>query len=228
MPNLRVVTYNIRHGLGLDDRVDLERVGRVISELEADLVGLQEVDRGWRRSGNMDQARYLAEILDMNHVFAPAISRGTAQYGNAILSRYPIVFWEYFPLESRWEPRVLVRAVIETGGIRLNFYTTHLGLWRRERMRHINDVLLPVISRERRVILTGDFNCGPDSPEMRKLTGVLRDASPPEGQYTFPSAGPTKRIDYVLYTGDWDAVESRVVSAEASDHNPVLTDFSWT
>ncbi len=228
MPDLRVVTYNIRHGLGLDDRIDLDRVGKVIRELGADLVGLQEVDRGWRRSGNMDQARYLAGIMDMNYVFAPAISRGTAQYGNAVLSRYPILFWESFPLKSLWEPRVLVRAVIETSGIRVNFYTTHLGLSRRERMRHINDVVLPVVSKGRRVILTGDFNCGPDSPEMQKLTGVLRDARPPEGQFTFPSANPAKRIDYILYTGSWDAVESRVFSADASDHNPVLTVFSWT
>jgi len=228
MPDLRVVTYNIRHGLGLDDRVDLNRVGEVIRELGADLVGLQEVDRGWRRSGNIDQARYLAGIMDMKYVFAPAISRGPAQYGNAILSRYPILFWESFPLKSMWEPRVLARAVIETSGIRVNFYTTHLGLSRRERMRHINDVVLPAVSKQSRVILTGDFNCGPDSPEIRKLTGVLRDARPPEGQFTFSSANPTKRIDYILYTGSWDAVESRVYSADASDHNPVLTILSWT
>ncbi|MGE5543932.1 MAG: endonuclease/exonuclease/phosphatase family protein [Bacillota bacterium] len=228
MPNLRVATYNIRHGLGLDGKVDLARVGQVIRELEVDLIGLQEVDKGRRRSGNVDQARCLAELMNMRYIFAPAISRGTSQYGNAILSRYPILFWESFPLKSIRESRILVRAVIEVSGNRLNFYTTHLGLSRRERMRHINDVVLPVISSGKRTILTGDFNCRPDSPEMQILTGVLHDACPPAGQHTFPSHNPKERIDFVMYSGSWDTVESLVFPADASDHNPVVTVFTWT
>lgn len=228
MPILRVATYNIRHGLGLDGRVDMERVGQVIRDLGVDLIGLQEVDKGWRRSGYVDQARFLAEMMNMNYVFAPAISRGFSQYGNAILSRYPIAFWESFLLTSLPETRALVRTVIELGSSRVNFYTTHLGLNQRERMRHINDVVLPVISTGSRAILTGDFNCLPDSPEMQRLAGLLQDASPPVGQYTYPSSNPKERIDFVMYTGSWDLVESQVFGADASDHNPLLTVFNWT
>ncbi|MGI6550782.1 MAG: endonuclease/exonuclease/phosphatase family protein [Syntrophomonadales bacterium] len=228
MPNLRVATYNIRHGLGLDGKMDLDRVGRVIADLEVDLIGLQEVDKGWRRSGYVDQARYLAQQLGLNYVFAPALSRRSAQYGNAVLSRYPITFWEAFPLPSLREPRVLVRAVIQVAGRRLNFYTTHLGLNQRERLKHINEVVLPAISLSRRSILTGDFNCLPDSPEMTRLTQVLEDACPPADQYTYPSQDPSERIDFVMYAGVWDAVESQVHPADASDHNPVLTVFDWS
>jgi len=227
MPNLRVATYNIRHGQGLDGGVDLNRVEQVIRDLEVDLIGLQEVDKGWRRSGYVDQARCLAEGMHMEYVFAPAITRGTSQYGNAILSRYPIAFWESFPLKSLRETRVLVRTVVMAAGRRINFCTTHLGLNQRERMRHINEVLLPVINSARRVILTGDFNCRPDSPEMQRLTGVLQDACPPAEQLTFPSNNPAERIDFVMYTGSWRLVESQVIPADASDHNPVLTVFEW-
>ena len=222
-----MATYNIRHGLGLDDRVDVDRVGRVIEDLEVDLIGLQEVDQGWRRSGNVDQARYLAQLVGMKHVFAPALSRGAAQYGNAVLSRHPIIFWESFPLKSLRESRVLVRAVIQADGKRINFFTTHLGLNQRERMGHINDVVLPAVTG-RRAILTGDFNCRPDSLELQRLTEVLQDACPPAGQYTFPSGDPSERIDFVMYTGTWDAVESQVFPSDASDHNPVRTVFDWS
>lgn len=227
MPNLRVATYNIRHGEGLDGKVDLDRVGQVISDLAVDLIGLQEVDKGRKRSGNVDQARYLAQLMDMKYVFAPAFHRGTSQYGNAILSRFPILFWESFPLKSLRESRVLVRAVIEVAGRRLNFFTTHLGLNQRERLRHIDYVVLPVIRSSRRAILTGDLNCLPDSPEMRRLTEVLQDANPPAGQFTFPSHTPSERIDFVMHTGGWQMAEARVYPAEASDHNPLQVVFGW-
>ncbi len=223
---MRVATYNIRHGEGLDGIVDLNRVGQVISDLEVDLIGLQEVDKGWKRSGNTDQARYLAKLMGMNYVFAPAFNKGTSLYGNAILSRFPILFWESFPLNSLLEPRVLVRIVIEVEGKRLNFFTTHLGLSKRERLRHIDHKVLPVITSSRRVILTGDFNCLPDSLEMQRLKKVLQDACPPEGQFTYPSHAPSERIDFVMHSGDWDSVQAQVHSAQTSDHYPLRVVFS--
>jgi len=223
---LRVGTYNIRHGMGLDEKVDLDRVAEVIRGLRVDIIGLQELDKGWRRSGRVDQAQHLARLLGMNYVFAPGLNRGTAQFGNAVLSRYPVVFWEAYPMKSLREPRVLLRAVIEFEGRRINFYTTHLGLNQRERLRHIEEILVPALRSGRHIILTGDFNCLPESLEMIRLTQVLQDACPPPDQFTFPSHAPRERIDYILYSGGLVREQVVVHQADASDHNPLIAVFN--
>lgn len=95
--DLRVCTYNIHAGTGVDGHRDLERIGDVIRGVDPDLVGLQEVDRNRERSNHVDQTRFLADYLEMTSVFEPAIewspttgSGGeTPAYGVATLSPYP-------------------------------------------------------------------------------------------------------------------------------------------
>lgn len=218
---LRVGTYNIRHGLGMDGRVDLERVGRVIREMELDVIGLQEVDRFWKRSSWEDQAAELAKMTGMDHCFGPAMQRGTSQYGNAVLSRYNICSWEALRMPSLRESRGFLHTIIDAGGNRFAFCNTHLGLSRGERMDHIRRIILPALGTGP-VVLAGDFNSRPESPEVILLGQHLHDSLPPVGFPTFPADFPRDRIDYVMYSRGFELVSAEVVQQQASDHHPLL------
>ena len=130
---ITVMTYNVRHGRGIDGRVDLERIAAVIRESEADIVALQEVDRYWWRSGMEDQIRRLGEKLEMSWVYAPAIAAGWMQYGNAVLSRFPLVEGEMVLLPGWREPRNMMRVLVEIDGVPVELINTHLGVHAGER-----------------------------------------------------------------------------------------------
>lgn len=84
------MTYNIRHGRGMDMVIDLERLADVIRKADADIVGLNEVDIETERSGGVDQAGRLGELLGMHVVYGPNIEYQGGLYGNALLCRYPV------------------------------------------------------------------------------------------------------------------------------------------
>ncbi|MFI6497945.1 endonuclease/exonuclease/phosphatase family protein [Nonomuraea typhae] len=232
---LRVATFNIHHGRGPDDRLDLGRVADVIRAGGAVVAGLQEVDRHWSpRSAFADQAAWLAADLGMNVVFcanldldppAPGIPR--RQYGTAVLSRFPIRDSgnTFLPGSPVGERRGLLRATIVVHGVPVQVCTTHLqdddpaG-----RLRQARAVRALVTGRPGPVILTGDFNALPDAPEIRVLTRSLRDAWPGPGPGpTFPAAG--SRIDYVFTSPDIEVMSAAVVPCDASDHLPVFVDL---
>ena len=223
---LRVLTYNIHHGEGTDGLFDYRRLADRIGGLEPDVVALQEVDRGTRRAGGVDQAGRLAEMLGMEAVYGVAMPFDGGHYGQAVLSRFPIGSRETHPLPFAFgeEPRILLRARIEPGnGLpAFDFLGTHLchqnGETRRGQIRQIRSVLrsgdgVPAI-------LAGDFNARPDSPEMEEmLSGGWIDAVAPDSE-----------IDYVLFhrKDAWriesvEVVDDRVVS----DHPPVLVVLKW-
>ena len=99
-PSMRIATYNIRHGRGSDDVLDLDRTARAIAALDADIVALQEVDEKVRRSGNVDQAATLGKVLGMYHAFGSFMDYDGGRYGLAILSRWPIESFESWRLPT--------------------------------------------------------------------------------------------------------------------------------
>src|SRR5882762_1627926 len=88
---LRIMTYNIHTGVGMDKKLDLQRIADVINHERPDLVGLQEVDRGVKRTGGVDEIAELARLTKMEYAFAHNLDYQGGQYGVAILSRYPIL-----------------------------------------------------------------------------------------------------------------------------------------
>src|SRR5438132_10415788 len=88
---IRVMTYNIHVGIGMDKKLDLARIAGVINAHHPDLVGLQEVDRGVTRTGRVDEIAELAKLTRMNYDFAFNLRYQGGQYGVAILSRFPIM-----------------------------------------------------------------------------------------------------------------------------------------
>jgi len=128
---LRVAAYNIKHGQGMDGEVDLERVADVLRALDADVITLQEMDRGVERTEGVDQATRLGELLGMDAYFGDFMPYQGGHYGMAVLSRLPVVASRNHRLPDGDEPRsaLEVRVAVGSGGtevsvVGIHFYRT--------------------------------------------------------------------------------------------------------
>jgi endonuclease/exonuclease/phosphatase family metal-dependent hydrolase len=236
---LRVASFNIHHGVGIDGRLDLERVAAVIEDARPDVVGLQEVDRHLgRRSGFVDQAAWLRDRIGLEVVFGANIDAdpktpGAArrQYGTAILSRHGIVEWRntLLPRPEGGEQRGLLEAVIELDGLRVRAFTTQLQ--NRSQVERLDQIAVTrsiVAQAAEPVVLVGDLNATPGSPEIAAITEDLADAWAAAGTgngFTFDARTPHGRIDYVLTSRDVVARTAEVVASHASDHLLVVADL---
>ena len=161
---LRVLTYNIHHGEGSDGKFDYERLAGKIDELRPDVALLQEVDRGTKRAGGVDQAARLAELTGMESVFGRAMPYEGGEYGLAILSRFPIERFETYPLPFDFgqEPRSLLRArIVPDNGLPVfDCWATHLCHQSEDsRVRQAKQIRW--VTREfdnAPAVLAGDFN----------------------------------------------------------------------
>jgi len=246
---LRVLSYNIHHGEGMDRRLDLDRIAGVIRDAKADLVALQEVDRSTTRTGNVDQAARLAELTKLNGVFGEAMPFAGGGYGNAILSRWPIgkTSTVKLPSGAAEEPRCLLVATVELGtaaaGARsIRFGATHLNHRNAaERLQQAKAIRAALDHPDHQphppTLVAGDLNAAPQSEEIKFLTAAYLDATakpvPQEGAnpaeppkwLTSPADRPRSKIDYILAAppAAWKVVEAAVIpETVASDHRPVL------
>ncbi|MEG6614970.1 endonuclease/exonuclease/phosphatase family protein [Peptococcaceae bacterium 1198_IL3148] len=224
--SLRVLTHNIRHGLGLDNKVSLERIAWNILTSKAEICGIQEVDRFLPRSGLINQAKSLANLCGMSYAFGANVGWSRlAAYGTAILSRYPIIAVHNYPLPGTGEKRGLLKVVIEKDNLIINFFTTHLTLNAEERIAQvaaINEVLATV---EGPVILTGDFNEEVTGKAVSLLlSGGMFNCLPQNGADipTYPATNPQKQIDYIFAKGQWQVALAKVINSRGSDHLPYL------
>jgi endonuclease/exonuclease/phosphatase family metal-dependent hydrolase len=239
---LRLMTYNVHRCVGVDRRLDVERVAEVIADMQPDVVALQELDVGRKRTGGVDQAHRLAEILGMRSHFHAALSVENERYGDAILTALPEKLIKAGPLPGYHrlkglEPRGALWVCLDLGDDRrLQVINTHLGLVPREQQIQaaalIGEKWLASEAFTPPAVLLGDFNATPFSATYRLLCSVLRDAQADCGKAptaTFPSGFPLLRIDHVFLAG-----EIKVVSVEspydararvASDHLPLVVEL---
>lgn len=232
---LRVMSYNIRHGRGLDDRVDLARIAAVIHEARADVVLLQEVDRGTQRTDRRDLAAELAALSGMHAVFSRNIPYQGGEYGNATLSHFPVVAWTnlHFRMLRPGEQRGLLRVTAEVPGHgRVQFWNTHIDYRPddAERLSNVTEINALLDRTADPVILGGDFNDTPGSRVHAALGERWQDAWLVAGEgdgFTIPAERPAKRIDF-LWTprgSSWRAARAWVPETEASDHRPLVVEF---
>lgn len=223
-PELRVATYNIFAG-----KLGIPAVAQELSSLEADVIGLQEVDRGTRRSGGVDVLQQLAKRLDLYSAFASAMDFDGGQYGVALLSRSPLsqVRVVRLPAPLGAEPRVLLMASTEIRGVTWTVATTHLsshldGHPLEQVHSKQNRVVAETLGGRPRTLLLADLNTEANASSMIPLTMVGSLAGLEEGP-TYPADSPQKRIDHILYSQDLVGLESQVVCGKASDHCALVT-----
>ena len=237
---LRVFTYNIRHGRGLDDQIDLRRIADVIREKDPHLVTLQEVDVGVERSCRFDIMQILSGYLDMEPIFNENIPHQGGSYGNGILSALPVLSERnlHFIQPEGGEQRGLLTAEVEFHEVRIVLMSTHLDN-RREENRKVSVEQIIETKRAYRgapIIATGDFNAIPGSPTHIRMKEYFDDVWEKVGEgdgYTFHAANPTRIIDFFFYTNnlveDGNArlrvVKMEVIESDASDHFPIYAEF---
>ncbi|OGX68310.1 MAG: hypothetical protein A2189_01890 [Paenibacillus sp. RIFOXYA1_FULL_44_5] len=156
--SLKVMTFNIRHAKGMDNKINLDAVAWEIHKSQADLVALQEVDRFMPRSGFQDQARSLANMLNMQWCFSPSLHLGKFQYGNAVLSRYPIVESSAERIPGIWEKRSILTATINIHNHLLTIVNTHLGVMPSERKKQFFLLMNKLNRIMGTALVMGDFN----------------------------------------------------------------------
>jgi endonuclease/exonuclease/phosphatase family metal-dependent hydrolase len=228
---LRVVSYNIKHGQGNDKVVDLERSASVIRAQRPDIVGLQEVDDRTERSGKVPQAERLGELLGMHHAFGRFMDYRGGAYGMAILTRQPIVATHSIPLPEGNEPRIAlaVQTRVGTGPSEsLTIVNVHFD-WVSDdgfRFAQAGAVAKYLDGLRTPFILLGDFNDLPESRTLALFKARAGEARKPEAdRFTFSAEAPAREIDYIFFAppSQWRAREVKVVDERvASDHRPVL------
>ncbi|MBM3782885.1 MAG: endonuclease [Acidobacteria bacterium] len=223
---IRVLTYNIHHGKGVDGKLDFARIGRVIREAKPDIVSLQEVDVRTERVGGRDTVRELERLTGMRGVFGSSMSYGGGAYGNAILVNGQVLGSRVFPIEysPNMEPRSIL--MVETRPYRcaadIAFLAAHFDhRSEQDRMAGAELANLPIGLP---AILAGDLNAPPDDPVLSVLSEKWGTSTAAESP-TVPVDTPKKQIDFILFRPKkgWEVVEARVLEeAVASDHRPLL------
>jgi endonuclease/exonuclease/phosphatase family metal-dependent hydrolase len=240
---IRVVTYNIHHGEGLDREVDLKRIANLLLAVEPHIVALQELDQGTRRTKGVDQPAELAKLTGMQMHFGRNIDFEGGGYGTGVLTKLPVRKHESVKLKSFYPPTeknpeqrgVQILEIGENDKTELLFLCTHLDYRPpdEERMASAKTINELIEKRNEPAIIAGDFNAKPDSKPIEefrkqwKVAGLQAEAKAPNAVplLTFPAEKPDRWIDYVMVrpAEEWEVVEVRVLEESvASDHRPLL------
>jgi endonuclease/exonuclease/phosphatase family metal-dependent hydrolase len=253
---MRMATFNILHGRSVHDgAVQLDRLEESVRRIDADVLALQEVDCDQPRSAMADLTALAAQAMGaVTHRFVAAIAGtpgatwmaatgreqpGTAAYGIALLSRFPVQSWQVvrlpripmtFPMYLREpnkvlmvneEPRAAMVARLETPLGLMTVANTHLSFvpgWNRVQLRHLVRDLRGFGGPR---VLMGDLNMTPS--RAKRWCGMRSLGTGP----TFPSDNPERQLDHIL-TDDptLQAVESQVLELPISDHRALVVDVS--
>lgn len=227
---VRVLCYNVHHGAGVDGKLDLPRIAKVIQSVKPDLVALQEVDKGAGRSGRVDQAAELARLTGMRHVFGANIPLQGGHYGNAVLSRLPIAGRRnhLLPNVDSGEQRGALEVHFKGPGKQpLRLFATHLDHRRPDKERLASAVFLNAMADKQNTaptLLAGDLN---DVLGSRVLKEFQKAWTPTNVRPmpTSPAGKPIRQIDFILFrpAARWKVIETKVLDeAEASDHRPIF------
>ena len=223
-----IMTYNLHNGFNTKGKLNLEEIAQVIESNNPDIVALQEVSRGWVVSGRVDMLAWLSQRLHMPYVFDPTAD---PFWGNAILSRYPILAYsrEELPPRNLFILRGFIAALIDVGNDKqIKVIATHFHhLEGQTDIRQLqSQTILDFLAGLDRTVLLGDLNAEPTDQEIAMLYQArLRDAGArmdPELAYTFTSDNPHQRIDYIWVSSDLRVRDVQVPLSTASDHLPVV------
>lgn len=225
---LRAASYNIHRCVGADGRCRPERVAQVIRELDAAVIGLQEVD--WKAAtgpdGAASQAEFLAHLAGYTAIEGPNLLDQCGHYGNMLLTRFPVRRVTRLRLRtSRREPRGAIDAEIDCDGLPLRVLVTHLGLGLRERQVQAAQLARRIARRPRLpTLLLGDLNDWiVGNPTIRPLINSSERAGRPR---SFPAQWPVFALDRILGWGLGAPLRIHAhrspAARAASDHLPVL------
>jgi len=221
---IRVMTYNLHNGFDPNGHLGMEAIAQVIAAQNPDIVALQEISRGWVVNGSLDMLVWLSQRLEMPYVYGPT---SDPLWGNALLSRYPILDSELvaLPTDDLLLRRGFIWAKVDVGaGQPLNVIATHYhhpGDGSAVRVMQ-SEAIVEYWDGANRTLIMGDLNAEPDAPEMQLLRQAgfadALDLTAVQPGYTYPATGPTKRIDYIWLSPNLVASQVIIPADLASDH----------
>jgi endonuclease/exonuclease/phosphatase family metal-dependent hydrolase len=230
---LRVATYNVHRCRGLDGRTRPERIAEVLQSIAADVIALQEVvGAGPRHAGH---AQELGAALGMGWVMAPARTLRFHEFGNVVLSRFPIAHHIRYDLSWKTcEPRCCQRVDLDLGGHLLHLYNVHFGTAILE--RRVQAERLAGIVSDRRVtgpkVVLGDFNEWTRGPASALLSERLRGVDLTahlKRRRTYPGLLPLVHLDHIYHQGRVEVQGVELVRTRraliASDHLPLVAEL---
>ncbi len=227
---LRIATYNVHKCRGMDRRVDVLRIAKVIRSLRADIVALQEI-----LHGEHSQVQLIAERLGYFSAFGENRLHGGAPYGNATLARYPIVFQCNYDLTwQHRERRGCLRADVQFGdGGVLHLYNVHLGTSFFERPHQARILLDGALRREEGIsgprVVVGDFNEWTRGVATKLMGDHFQSVDAKLMRRSFPGVLPLLRLDHFYFDSHLNLEKFSIVrnrlALVASDHLPLVAEF---
>ena len=233
---IKLMSFNIQHCLNFITReIDFDVMADAIKTSGADVIGLQEVRDESEAEEYKAQAKIIAEKLGYYYYFAEAIRfDGKNPYGNALISRYPIISAETILIpdpvvpeyDGYYETRCLLKARIDVGG-GLDVLVSHFGL-NPDEHRNAAETIASNISKER-CVLMGDFNVQPDNPVLKPITEKMYDTARMFDlpKCSFPSDIPNVKIDYIFVSNDIVVMDADIPEVIASDHRPHIATINF-
>ena len=238
--NLRVITLNTRHGEVEKGIIDGIKQASEIKKYNPDIILLQEVDMYTDRVSQIDELQIFKNVTGLEYTtFGSNIDFENGGYGNAILSKYPILKSEnYINTKFIKENRGFLYVEISINGKKIEIFNTHFPVRENERLefaKHINRIVENKKSTE--MIIGGDFNLGlapiakhvyevhnkEKYDELEELKKNFKDASFKEN--TYPVESTEGQLDKIMYKGSLTLKEVKRLDDKISDHYPVMADF---
>jgi endonuclease/exonuclease/phosphatase family metal-dependent hydrolase len=218
---LKILSYNVRNCKGLDNVTDYKRVAKIITQINADFVALQELDSVTERSNRVDVLGELARETNLFPTYRASIDFQGGKYGIGILTHEKPLRTEAVPLPGSEEKRSLLLVEMKEFVI----CCTHFSLTQKDRAKSVEIINQLVAKCQKPIFLAGDLNAVSESPEMVDLAKnwqILNDPAAP----TIPADKPIKCIDFVMASKNkkykFEVINSSVANESvASDHLPV-------
>lgn len=217
---ISLMTYNIQRGIDLNGNTNLSRIAEIINDNDIKIVGLNEVDQFTERSGFKNQINLLANKTAMNYIYGPNLYYTVGRYGNALLTKYPIISAanHNLPRFDQNEPRGLIDAtIILPDKKEYHVLITHLSVNREERKLQLNWLENHISKLDKPYFLMGDFNGELEFSSL--LQPVINDLK------TFPADKPVKQIDYIFTNANIELINRESFNTTASDHLPLYIRF---
>lgn len=215
--DITLMSYNIRHGLGLDYKYSIHKVESIVAENSPDILAVNELDVLNPRSILDNQPKIIADTIGYNMIYSPTINMGF-KYGNALFTKYTILDWVNHTLPSGdklTEPRNMIQATLDINNTKTDVFATHLAVNESARIKQIKYIYNILVNSNTPTILMGDFNAKLYYPEMIGITNTLNPCFNEEEYY--------KLIDHIFVSDEFTITSTKVIESDASDHNPVFS-----
>ncbi len=221
--DIKMMTYNVRNAVGMDDVRNYQRIANAILAQQPEVVAIQELDSATKRSELDYVLGQIATRTNMHPIYAPAIEYDGGRYGIGILARKEPISVSRHALPGREEKRAMVVAEFDD----FVFACTHLSLTDDDRMASLGIIERIANETDKPFFIAGDLNATPDSPEIERLKQNFTILSNSDA-HTFPASNPTETIDYIAThkrqnTPAVVRLNAQVINEPiASDHRPIV------